>query len=317
MDLIKSSSLPFPAQSTKLSALLPGNSIELITTDAPDSLCSEVLTSNRRDSPTLGLLNLPSDLLPIFTEMRPPAISSKAPPIPSILTVTITLESDQSLVTSGNAYSATGTLPLGFTPTTTAAKTLPAPEKNITLSISAGWSSSNKEDSLDQEAGSATHIGPGETVLISSSAPLVLNQDNRGRLVLPLSSTPSSQSRNLAKTEEISDSRLSRITPARLIIENRLILISTDIPEKPEMPLVTATSNTLTSSVKTGSILDQLQRAQPISRKSVGIATGIVSRQRTGVIWIGHETTTNTGIYIELLPRRSQNPEVSYFSDGS
>lgn len=118
--------------------------------------------------------------------------------------------------------------------------------------------------------------------------------------------------------------------------------VPTDTPTAPHgpegRPSTTTTSDTATSTVGTDSILDQLQRAQLISRQNVGVATGAVSagiaffilafvlhrfvyrwvgRRRTGVIRIGREPNTNTNLRIESLPRRSQNPEVSYFSDGS
>ncbi|KAL2801632.1 hypothetical protein BJX63DRAFT_438631 [Aspergillus granulosus] len=159
----------------------------------------------------------------------------------------------------------------------------------------------------------------------------------------------SSQSRNFAK---ICDSGLSGTTPARPMEENRITstvinmvpkkpAVTTDTPTVPhhseQRPSTTTTSDTATSSVDTDSILDDLQRARIISRQSVGVATGTVSagiavfiltfvlhrfvyrwvsRRRTGVIRISREPNTNTGLRIEL-PRRSQNPEVSYFSDGS
>ncbi|KAL2825801.1 hypothetical protein BDW59DRAFT_172167 [Aspergillus cavernicola] len=205
---------------------------------------------------------------------------------------------------------------------------------------------------LSTPLGSLSTITEGESVLIASSMPSVLNQDDGGRL-LPPSSTPSSQSRNFAKTEEICNSGLSGTRPARLMEENRLTSKSVNMaPEKPAVtintptvphlpewrPSVTTTSDTMTSSVNTNSLLDQLQRARLISRQNVGIATGMVfagaavfiltcvlhclaywwvSRQRTGMIWIGREPNTNTGSRIELPPRRPQNPEVSYFSDSS
>jgi hypothetical protein len=200
--------------------------------------------------------------------------------------------------------------------------------------------------------GSLSTITEGEPVLIASSTPSVLNQDDGGRL-LPPCSTPSSRSRNFAKTEEICDSGLSGTRPARLMEENRptsksrnmgpekpAVTIDTPtVPHRPERrPSATTTSDTATSSVDTNSLLDQLQRARLISRQNVGVATGTVfagvtvfiltfvlhrfvyrwvGRRRTGVIWIGREPNTNTGLRIELPPRRPQNPEVSYFSDSS
>jgi hypothetical protein len=111
------------------------------------------------------------------------------------------------------------------------------------------------------------------------------------------------------------------------------------VPHRPERrPSTTTTSDTATSSADTDSLSDQLQRARLISRQNVGVATGTViagatvfiltfvlhrfvyrwvGRRRTGVIWIGREPNTNTGLRIELHPRRPQNPEVSYFSDSS
>ncbi|KAL3468728.1 hypothetical protein BJX99DRAFT_265879, partial [Aspergillus californicus] len=393
---------------------------------------SEAFTSDGKDSPTttpsLGLLNLPSDLLPIVTETAPLTISSEAPPIPSVLmgvddmlseidmdTVSsldwiMAPESDgvsRPVITSWNALSEMDTHSLGLAPTMTAtslAENLLTAETNIIVSIPTGWSIANQEVSLGQEAGSAAHIKPlqaqgsdqslstsythrlshqqpataaptqavdvssrswqgasvtrtpakplitppsfsydqvvyngaplstiteGDTVLMGSSTPPVLNQDDGGRL-LPPSSTPSSRSRNLAKTEEICDSGSSRTTPARPMEENRTTSTSINmVPEKPAVPTdtrtiphgpewrpsTTTTSDTATSSVDTDSILDQLQRAQPISRQSVGVATGTVSagtavfiltfvlhrfvyrwvgRRRTGVIWIGREPNTNT-----------------------
>jgi hypothetical protein len=200
--------------------------------------------------------------------------------------------------------------------------------------------------------GSLSTITEGESVLIASSTPPVLNQDDGGRL-LPPSSTPTSRSRNFAKIEEICDSGLSGTRPARLMEENRPTSKSINMaPEKPAVtidtptvphlperrPSTTTTSNTATSSVDNDSILDQLQRARLISRQNMGIAAGTVfagaavfiltfvlhrfvyrwvGRRRTGVIWIGRDPNTNTGLRIELPPRRSQNPDASYFSDGS
>ncbi|KAL5042407.1 hypothetical protein BDW71DRAFT_200617 [Aspergillus fruticulosus] len=119
---------------------------------------------------SLGLLNLPS-LLPIVTETVPPTISSKALPIPSILTGVDNLlseidmntvspldwvmapEPDRPLITSWNALPEMGTHPLSFAPTTTAtslAGNLPTPETNIIVSIPTGWSSGS-QISLNQE----------------------------------------------------------------------------------------------------------------------------------------------------------------------
>ncbi|KAL2808867.1 hypothetical protein BJX63DRAFT_424301 [Aspergillus granulosus] len=199
--------------------------------------------------------------------------------------------------------------------------------------------------------GSLSTITKEESVLIASSTPSVLNQGDGGRLPPP-SSTPSPRSRNLSKTKEICDSGSSRTTPARPIEKNKTTSTSIYmVPEKPAVPThaptvphgpewrpsTTTTLDTATSSVDTDSILDQLQRAQSISRQSMGVATGTVSagiavfiltfvlhhfvyrwvsRQRAGVIQIRREPNTNTGLRIEL-PHRSQNPEVSYFSDSS
>ncbi|OJZ79918.1 hypothetical protein ASPFODRAFT_711913 [Aspergillus luchuensis CBS 106.47] len=68
--------------------------------------------------------------------------------------------------------------------------------------------------------GSLSAKTEGETVLVSSSTPPILNQDGRGRLVLPPSSTPSSRSKNLAKTDELSDSGLIGTATARPMKEN-------------------------------------------------------------------------------------------------
>ncbi|OJZ79919.1 hypothetical protein ASPFODRAFT_148484 [Aspergillus luchuensis CBS 106.47] len=110
-------------------------------------------------------------------------------------------------------------------------------------------------------------------------------------------------------------------------------------PDGPDRrPSTTTTSDTATRPVDTESMFDQLRRAQPISRQSVAVSAGAASagtaifiltfvlhrcvhrwasRRRTGVIWIGRESNASTGSHIELLSRRSRNPEVSYFSDGS
>ncbi|KAL4805754.1 hypothetical protein BDV18DRAFT_152484 [Aspergillus unguis] len=352
---IKSSSLSFPAQSTELSASLQRNSMEIITTEAeqhnpslsntmniqsggsPDTPNTLLVTFyNGRDSSTTisspGLLNLPSDLPPIISETGPPTINSKAPPILSVLTAIVVPESDCLLLTGWNALSEIDTLSLDFAPTTTAAllvETLPAPEKIITVSILTVWSSPNQEDSLNQEARLTAYIGPvedpsqlyhisyihqlnggslnaiaeGETALISSSIPPVLNKHNRGGLVL-----------NFTKTKEICDSGLYGTT-ARLMKENQttLILINmvlekpavlTDMPIVPYglegRPLITIISNTVTSTIRV---------------VSAGIIFFILIFILHCVIWISHEPNMN--VCIESLPRRSQNPEVSYFSDGS
>ena len=413
----------------------------------------EAFTGDERDSPAttakLGLLNLPSALLPIVTETGSPAVSSKALTIPYVLTGVddmlseinmdtvsssdwiMTPESDRPLITSWNALSETDTLPLGLAPTTTAAplaETLPTPETHIMVSIPTGRSSHNQENSLDQKSGSDAHIVPlqaqgsyqslrtpythqlsyqqsapltptqavdtssrswqkvsvtrtaakalitplfsghdqmvynggslnaiteGETVLISSSMPMILNEHDRGTLALPPSSTPSSRSRNLAKTEEIGDSGSSGTTPAKPTKENRTTSTSLNmVPGNPEIttgvptthngpdrrPSTTTASDTATRSVDTDSMFNQLRRAQPITRQSVAVSAGATSagiavfiltfvlhrfvhrwagRRRTGVIWIGRELNANRGSRIELLQRMSQNPEVSYFSDGS
>ncbi|KAL4912588.1 hypothetical protein BDW62DRAFT_194269 [Aspergillus aurantiobrunneus] len=195
-------------------------------------------------------------------------------------------------------------------------------------------------------------IAERETALIGSSTPTVLNEHDGGGLALHPSNMPSSRSRSFAKTEEICDSGL-RGTSARPIKESRTTSTSINmvsgkpaaptntptVPHGPEgRPSTTTTSDTATSAVGTDSNLDQLQRAQLISRQNVGVATGAVSagiaffiltfvlhrfvyrwvsRRRTGVIRIGREPNTNTNLRIESLPRRPQNPEVSYFSDGS
>lgn len=441
-------SIPTPDQAPRLSNQSTANTLP--TTFQSDPTHSEAFTSDRRDSPTtttsLGLLNLPSDLLPIVSETGLSTINSKAPTIPSVLTAVDDMlseidmdtvssldwimapESDRSLITGWNALSETDTLPLDFAPTTTTtplAETLLAPENNITVSIPTVWNSPNQEDSLDQEAGSAAHIGPvedpsqlhhtsykhqlshqqpatstlpqaantssrswqkvsvarttakplitplfsghdqmvgnggllnaiaeGETALISSSMPPVPVEHNGGGLVLHSSNMPSSQPRSFIKTKEICGSRLCG-TSARLIKESRTTSTSinmvpeqsavptntTTVPNGPEgRPSTTTTSNTATSTVSTDSILDQLQRAQLISRQNMGVATGAVSagiaffiltfvlhhfmyqwvsRQHTGMIQISRKPITNTNLPIELLPRRPQNPEVSYFSDSS
>ncbi len=439
--------IPTPDQAPRSSDRSAANTLP--ATFQSDPSRSEAFTSDGRNSPTtttsLGLLNLPSDLLPIVSETGPPTINSEAPTIPSVLTAVDDMlseietgtvssldwitapESDRSLVTSWNALSETDTLPLDFAPTTTAApaETLPEPEKNITVSIPTVWSSPNQEDSLDQEAGSAAHIGPvedpsqlhrtsyehrlshqqpatstlpqaadtssrswqkvsvarttakplitplfsghdqmvgnggslnaiaeGETALISSSTPPVPDEHDGGGLVLHSSNMPSSRPRSFVKTEEICGSGLCG-TSARPMKESRTTSSSINmVPEKSAVPTntptvphgpegrpsTTTTSDTTTSTVGTDSILDQLQRAQLISRQNVGVATGAVSagiaffiltfvlhrfvyrwvgRRRTGVIRIGREPNTNTNLRIESLPRRPQNPEVSYFSDGS
>ena len=148
----------------------------------------EASTADERDSPAtttkLGLLNLPSDLLPIVTETGPPAISSKALTIASVPTGVDDMlseidmdtvssldwimapESDRPLITSWNALSETDTLPLGLRPTTAAAslaETLRIPETHIIVSIPTGRSSHNQEDNIDRESGSAAHIVPLET----------------------------------------------------------------------------------------------------------------------------------------------------------
>ncbi|KAL4915357.1 hypothetical protein BDW62DRAFT_188582 [Aspergillus aurantiobrunneus] len=270
-------------------------------------------------------------------------------------------ESDRSVGTGWNALSEADTLPLDSAPTTAAAPLaliLPVPEKNITVSILTDWGSPNQEDSLDQETGSAAHIGPttakplitplfsghdsmvgnggslnaiaeGETALISSSTPTALDEHDGGGLVLHPSNMPSSRSRNFAKTEEICDSGLcgttarpmkeSRTTSTSIIMVPEKPAVPTDTPTVPHGPegrpstTTTTTSDTATSAVGTDSILDQLQRAQPISRQNVGVATGAVSagiaffiltfvlhrfvyrwvgRRRTGVIRIGREPST-------------------------
>ncbi|KAL4918115.1 hypothetical protein BDW62DRAFT_182398, partial [Aspergillus aurantiobrunneus] len=205
-------------------------------------------------------------------------------------------------------------------------------------------------DQMVGNRGSQNAIAEGETALISSSTPPVPDEYDGGGLVLHLSNIPSSRPRSFVKTEEICGSGLcgtsarpmkeSRTTSSSINMVPKKSAVPTDtttVPHGPEgRPSTTTTSGTATSTAGTDSILDQLQKAQLISRQNVGVATGAVSagiaffiltfalhcfvyrwvrRQRTGVIRIGREPNTN--LRIESLPRRSQNPEVSYFSDGS
>ena len=201
--------------------------------------------------------------------------------------------------------------------------------------------------------GSLNAITKGETVLVSSTIPTSLNKHDGGGLFLPPTNTPSSRSRKLAKTEEICDSGSSGTTPAKPTKEDRTTSTSLNmVPENPEItegaprtpngpdqrPSTTTTPDTATRSVDTDSMFDQLRRGQPITRQSVAVSAGATSagiavfiltfvlhrfvyrwvgRRRTGVIWIGREPNANRGSRIELLQRMSQNPEVSYFSDGS
>jgi hypothetical protein len=74
-------------------------------------------------------------------------------------------------------------------------------------------------DQMVYNGGSPNGITEGETVLISSSTPTVL--DDGGDFVPDLSNMLSSRSRSLAKIEEICDSGLSGTRPARLMEENR------------------------------------------------------------------------------------------------
>lgn len=192
-----------------------------------------------------------------------------------------------------------------------------------------------------------------QTVPTGVPTPTFVNEYGEDDLVLLPSNTPPPRSSNSAKTGGVNNPGSGTATPARPMYDGRMTPESIHMvsenplgttgmcttPDGPDQrPSTTTTSETPTSSVDNDSVFDQLRRAQPVSRQSLRISAGVSSagtaifiltfvlhrfvyrwadRRRTGVIWIGREQSANSELRIELLPRMSHEPEVSYFSDGS